>query len=347
MDKFAFLLHPLGMQDVYNFAPESMHRNSELVKAIMKKWMPPFPVKRFRITSLTGREIEGVVISVPLLPEQFFDSDQRQCLEKILAAGRMAEEMDAKLLGLGALTAVVGGNGKFVADKLSIGVTTGNSYTVAISVQQLLAAAREMSIPRETARLTIVGATGSIGRACARLLAPFVAHLTLVARQISPLKLLGRDIAETWGRSVTLETDARKSVQNADLVLLATSATGMIIDVGDIKPGAVVANVAKPDNIDLLQRFKRPDVLMFDAGFVGCPEKRVVEVFNKNFPYVAGIDSQEVFGCFAETIILAFEEQFNDYSLGRDLDPLKIKAIAEAGLKHGFFVPELAPRLIS
>lgn len=342
MDRFAFLLHPLSIQDVYDYAPQVKHRDPELVKAIMKKWMPPFPIKRFEITSPTGRQIEGLVILVPLLPEQFLEPDQGLCLEKVLAAGRMAEEMGAKLLGLGAFTAVIGRNGKVMADRIEIGVTTGNSYTAAIAVESLLTAAREMDIRPETAKLTIVGATGSTGSACARLLSPLVASVTLVAKQIESLKRLSREISEILNEHVIVETDLRKAVRDADLILLATTAPGTILDLDDVKPGAVVADVSKPHNVDFDQRFKRRDVLLIDAGLVCCPEKRVIEVIDRNFPYVPGIDSERIFSCFAETMILAFDGHFGDYSIGRHLDLAQVKEVTEAGAKHGFSIQKVA-----
>lgn len=341
MDTFAFLIHPLVMQDVYDYAPEVAHRDPKLVKAIMKKWLPPFPIKRFEITSLIGRQIEGLVILVPLLPEQFLEPDQGLCLEKVLAAGRMAEEMGAKLLGLGALTAVVGRNGKVIADRMDIGVTTGNSYTAAVAVESLLEAAREMDIRPETAKLTIVGATGSIGSACARLLSPLVATVTLVARQIESLKRLSQEIGETLNPYVVVEADLRKAVRDADLILLATTAPGAILDVDDVRPGAVVADVSKPHNVDFDQRFGGRDVLLIDAGLVCCPEKRVIEVIDRRFPYVPGIDSERIFSCFAETMILAFEGHFEDYSIGRHLDLSQVREVAEAGAKHGFSIQKV------
>ena len=341
MDRFAFLVHPLSMQDVYDYAPQVRQRNPEVVRAIMKKWMPPFPIKRFEITSITGRRIEGLVILVYLLPEQFLEPDQSLCLEKVLAAARMAEEMGAQLLGLGALTAVIGRNGQMIAERMSIGVTTGNSYTAAVAVETLLAAAREIDIRPERANLTIVGATGSVGSACTRLLAPLVASVTLVARQVETLKRLRREISETLNQQVVVEADLRKAVRDADLILLATSAPGTILDLDDVKPGAVVANVAKPDNVDFDQGFKRPDVLLIDAGLVYCPKKRMIEVIDRHFPYVAGIDSEKIFACFAETMILTFEGRFGDFSIGRHLDLSQVKAVAEAGARHGFSIQKI------
>jgi len=61
--------------------------------------------------------------------------------------------------------------------QLAIGVTTGNSLTAATAVEGALAAATRMDIDPARARVAVLGATGSIGAVCCRLLAPQVAGL--------------------------------------------------------------------------------------------------------------------------------------------------------------------------
>lgn len=336
MGPFAFLLHPLKIQDVYQFAPEAREKSPELVRALMERWIPPFPVKRIEVTSTTGKTIEGVLICVPLLPDQFVRSDQHLVQDKILQAGEMAQAMGAKLIGLGGFTGVVGRNGVGFAEQLEVGVTTGNCYAAAVAVESTVAGARSMGISLKEAKLAVVGATGSIGRACSRLLAGQVSRLTLVARHAGSLKALAGELSRERNRSVGVETDIQRAVRDADLVLLATSAPGSILDLQDVKPGSVIVNVAKPDNVDFQQASQRPDVLVVDGGSVLCPGKRLVEVMDHRFPYTEGIDSEKVFSCFAETIILALEGWFEDYSLGRDLELDRIQDVYRLGQRHGF-----------
>jgi len=42
-----------------------------------------------------------------------------------------------------------------------------------------------------------------------------------------------------------------------------------------------------------------------------------------------------VFACMAETIVLALEGRFEEYTIGRDIDWKKVKEIYKLGLKHG------------
>lgn len=301
----------------------------------MREWMPPRPIKRLEIRSPTGKRVHGVILLVYLLPEQFLDGDQRKSVQKVLAAAQMAQKMGAKIIGLGAFNAVIGRNGMLLADQIETGVTTGNCYTAGIAADTLLAKARSVGIPVESAHLAIIGATGSVGSTCARLLAPKVGQISMVARNLTSLRHLAAELSPRL-LPVKIGTNIPEMIGNPDLILLATTALGPIINLEDVKPGAIVADVSKPDNVDTTQQERRPEVFFLDAGIVKSPPKRVVEVFDRHFPYVAGIDGDRIFSCFAETIILACEGHFKDHSLGRKLDLSAVRNLMEAGKRHGF-----------
>jgi len=78
---------------------------------------------------------------------------------------------------LGAFTGVVGDGGVTINERAPIPVTTGNSLTIAAGVRSLLRGAAEMEIEPRDATAVVIGATGSIGGACAQLLAPSVGRL--------------------------------------------------------------------------------------------------------------------------------------------------------------------------
>jgi len=88
----------------------------------------------------------------------------------------------------------------------------------------------------------VVGATGSIGSVCARLLAQAVGDVVLVSIEPERLVELERTIlAETPGARVVTALSADELLGECDLVVTATSAFGQrILDVSRCKPGAVV-----------------------------------------------------------------------------------------------------------
>ena len=117
-------------------------------------------------------------------------------------------------------------------------------------------------------RAVVVGATGSIGAASVRLLAKEVKHITLVARHMGPLEELAQELIEQNHCEVAVSQDIRTSLQEADIVITVTSALDFLIEPGDLKPGAVVCDVARPRNVSREVSLQRNDVLVIEGGHI-------------------------------------------------------------------------------
>src|SRR5215208_3258685 len=189
-DTFAFIIHPIQIKkDVARKFPLLGKILSEPQINFFSRFFPPVylsEVEGIRSAS-TGRELKGWLIACPFTPPTMMSLPVETVYKKIVACGQMAEELGAKILGLGAYTSVVGDAGKTIGERLDIPVTTGDSYTVTMAVEALREAARVMDLPMREATVAVVGATGAIGKTCAQLLAGESAQLVLVGRQIEPL----------------------------------------------------------------------------------------------------------------------------------------------------------------
>ncbi|MBC7346723.1 MAG: shikimate dehydrogenase, partial [Clostridia bacterium] len=206
MDTFAFMIHPLDARDVarkYRLAAKLPPR---LVERLLC-WLPP--VNTAHITGVRSpyNEIEGWFVGCPLTSRQMLSLPLEYVLQRIVQTGRLAERLGAKILGLGAMTSVVGDAGISVAKQLNIPVTTGNSYTVATAVQGTREAARLMGVELARAHVAVVGATGSIGAVCARLLAREAGRLTLIGRQPDKLERLAHTILHESGLAAALSNN--------------------------------------------------------------------------------------------------------------------------------------------
>jgi predicted amino acid dehydrogenase len=88
----------------------------------------------------------------------------------------MARKLGAQIMGLGAFTKVVGDAGVTVAKRAPLPITTGNSYSASVRCGRRTtrccawAAAAAQGKERVKFKAMVVGATGAIGSACARLL---------------------------------------------------------------------------------------------------------------------------------------------------------------------------------
>jgi predicted amino acid dehydrogenase len=186
-----------------------------------------------------------------------------------------------------------------------------------------------MGIDLPAARAAILGATGSIGRACALLLAPQVASLSLVGRRADALETLAGEVAPQAHSDPELFTEVAAGLQGADIVIAVTSALDAIIGPGDVKPGAVVCDVARPRNASRALAERRDDVLVIDGGAVAVPGE--VD-FGFDFGFPPGL----AYACMAETMILALESRFEDYSLGPEMRLEQVQEMGALARKHGF-----------
>jgi len=198
----------------------------------------------------TGREIEGWLLACSFTARQMVRLPPQTVYKKIVRTGRLAQRLGARILGLGAFASVVGDGGVTIARHLNIPVTTGHSLTVAVVVETLLEAARCRGIRPALTTAAVVGATGSIGSACAELLAPMVAELVLIGRRESRLAQV-RARVETAGARLVRTSTRVEDIREARLVLSATSAAKPIIQPQHLKHGAVVCDVALPQDVSL------------------------------------------------------------------------------------------------
>jgi predicted amino acid dehydrogenase len=132
VEKFAFIIHPLdAKRDIARKFPIAKLFPEKTIEWAMKH-KDPFVVSHITgIRSATGAEAEGWFIGCPLTPRQLLELPIDFVWSKLIKAGKMAEELGAGIIGLGAFTSVVGDGGITISKNLDIAVTTGNSYTTA------------------------------------------------------------------------------------------------------------------------------------------------------------------------------------------------------------------------
>ena len=113
-----------------------------------------------------------------------------------------------------------------------------------------------------------------------------------------------------------------------DMIVTATSGAGKkVLDIMKVKPGCVITDVARPLDLPPEEVAKRPDVLVIESGEIQLPG----EVHMKNIGLPKGV----AYACLAETIVLALEGRFENFTVGRGIEWEKVREIYKLGLKHG------------
>lgn len=340
INRFAFVIHPLSVKFIHQhpafrwtrFLPDS------LVEAAAA-YMYPMPISRITggQSPTTGQRIEGYLFSLAATPRQMMRHDERFTYDRLKKAAHMAERKGARIMGLGAFTSVVGDAGITVAHEADIAITSGNSLTVAATLEAAKQAVINMGATDLTkGKVMIIGATGSIGSVCSRLLAQAIYDVVLVSIEPERLIDLKRTIqAETPGAKVAIATRPDELIGECDLIVTATSAFGQrIVDITKCKPGAVICDVARPPDIGPEEAALRPDVLVIESGEVLIPG-------DIDFGYNIGLPPKTAYACLAETALLAMDGRFEDYTLGRNISVERVKEIYRLFKKHQFQIADL------
>ena len=330
-DTFAFIIHPIQIKkDVARKFPLLGKILTEGQINYFSRYFPPVylsEVKGVR-SAETGRELRGWLLACPYTPPTMLRLPVEMVYDKIVACGRMAEKLGAGILGLGAYTSVVGDAGVTIAERLDIPVTTGDSLTVSMAVEAVQAAARAMDIRVNEATVAVVGASGAIGRACAELFAPECGQLVLVGRRDDALEPVA-EACRARGAQVTAATDMQ-AIYPADLILTVTSAVHAVIEPEHLKAGAVVCDVARPRDVSRRVADVRDDVLVIEGGMVEVPGDP------PDFGFDFGFPPCHSYACMAETMALALERRFEDYTLGKDIRVPQVQEIGSIARRHGF-----------
>lgn len=331
MDSFAFIIHPISVKrDVQRKYPFLGRILTERQIEFFSQYFPPVYLSEIEgiASAATGRQVKGWFIACPFTPRQMLELPEARVYDKIVQTGRMAEKLGAQILGLGAFTSVVGDAGVSIADRLAVPVTTGDSYTIAIAVESIQRAAELMGISVGGASVAVVGATGAIGQVCAELLSEQTAHLTLIGRRVDALEEL-RARLQVGGRAeIAVATDMSPLVES-DLILTVTSAVHAVIQPEHLRPGSVVCDVARPRDVSAMVAAARDDIFVIDGGMVDVPGP--VD-FHFNFGFPPG----KAYACMAETMALALEGRFEDYTLGKQITRQRVDEISAIAKKHGF-----------
>lgn len=341
-NRFAFVIHPLSqeyfkkvkpIEMLSQVSPPVMMNSLERIMA----YAPPFVYSKVEgIESPTGVKAEGWLISVGGTPKEIMRHDPEFTYRRLLDAASMAKRLGAQIMGLGAFTKVVGDAGVTVAKRAPLPITTGNSY----SASGALWAAHDamlrlglLPLPKGKGRVAfkamVVGATGAIGSVCARLMARVAQEVYLVSPEPAKLLALKESILkDSPDARVFLSAHADKDIAEMDMIVTATSGAGKkVLDIMRVKPGCVITDVARPLDLPPAEVAKRPDVLVIESGEIQLPGN----VQMKNIGLPPGV----AYACLAETIVLALEGRFENFTVGRAIEWEKVREIYQLGLKHG------------
>ncbi|MBL8067317.1 MAG: shikimate dehydrogenase [Armatimonadetes bacterium] len=321
--KFAFLIHPLEPADMRRKYPFFRPFSDRMIERILLMMKPKIAGRITGIQSPDGKRTEGIFIGVALTPKMFMELPLETVYRKLEMAVELAKREGCGIVGFGAFTSVVGDGGTTIHDRTGFPITTGNSYTVATAIEGTLDACNRVGIDRKQATLAVVGATGSIGRACAEVMAPEFGHVILVGRDLPRTKAVA---AEIPGAEATTDLEA---IKMADVLVTVTSSDAELIQPEHLKQGAIICDVARPRDVSVRVGRERPDVLAIEGGVIEVPGN-----FQSTFDF--GFPPGTAYACMSETFMLALEDRAECFTLGKSVSSEQVRESQEMAKRLGF-----------
>lgn len=330
MATFGFIVHPINIEQLKTIWPLTKIMPDFMIKSFLKK-LSPFKVSHIKnIRSKQGIIIDGYLVSCPLLPRQMLEMKEELVIDRIIAAGRIAENLGAQIIGLGGYTSIVGDKGYTIAKNLKAAVTSGNSFTAWSVFEAVSMMSRIKNTDLAKATVVIIGATGSIGSLCARKLSYYTPRIIITARHKEKLERLKETILHLNSIDVVIENDVHKAVKDADIVITTTSVPEALLSPEELKTNAIVCDVSVPKNI-VWKNGQRPDVTIIEGGIIKLP-------YPVDFGVNTGLPENMIYACLSETMLLTFEERFTGYSLGDNINLNNLEEISAMAMRHGFEV---------
>ncbi len=340
VNRFAYLIHPLSQKHlkkvkaiemISSFAPQSMN----IVEKLMA-YSPPFVYSRVRgIKSPTGVEAEGWLISIGETIDEMQNHPPEFTTAKIMKAAEKAKRLGAQIMGIAMLPKGMHGTSLEVGKYAALPITTGNSYTASTALWAAADAVRQMGLTQLKnnkvlkANAMVIGATGDVGAICSRLLATAFESVYIVSRNMAKLLTL-QEIIHQEKPNVKLHASTRadRHLDDMDVVVIASAGAKKSMDIMRVKPGCVITDITRPMIFSQKDVAKRPDVLVITGGEIRLPGE-AIEMKDINLPH--GV----AYAGLAETIILALEGRFEDFTKGSNTEWEKVKEIYKLGIKHG------------
>lgn len=334
-NQFAFVVHPLNLSDVFRIKAFRWLRN--LPPALLEMalaQLPPIHVSRTSvITTPDGKQTKGSFYGMIMTPRMMMRLPEERIYSDLLKIAKLAKQRSIGIMGLGAFTSVVGDAGITVEKRSPIPVTSGNSLTIWATVETAKRACKQMGIKLADSSVMVVGATGSIGKAITRMLAPHVGKMVIVSRRPERVLEFTREIQSVCS-DVSSGTSVDSFIREMDLIITTTTDPDGVIDVMKLKPGCVVLDVAMPPDVSKEQADRRDDVLIIESGEIRIPG-------DVDWGVNLGLPPNIAYACLAETILLAITGRFESFTLGRELKIEKIKEIGDLAIENGFDLSEI------
>lgn len=328
MRRFAFIIHPLETEDYFSKFPIVRKMPKKIVEKAFR-YGPPLKLSEITKIESANKNVEGFLLACPLTTGQILNLPSKIVHKKISEAINLSIKMGAELVGLGGHLALLAERDtEEILEYSTIPVLNGRNYYIVAALGKALKIADQVQLDLASAQIAIIGANSIIGSLTTQILASKSNYITLVAEHNVDLTKLTRKIMYEQGIALKISRDIHNVIKNNDIIILASSVDKTVINPHNIKEKAIIVDLLRQEEILMEVKSKRNDLIVVEEENIRIPE-------HMNFNFEFHLPKDLVCASMSETMILALENKYNNYTLGKTLDMSGISEISKMARKHG------------
>lgn len=277
---------------------------------------------REKIWSVAGIEAEGYFFSRRL--------NESAAMDRLLEIEDFSLKAGAGILGVDTLEDISGLRWEAVCAKLKIPVTSGKSLVAWSAYESIYRMARLKRIELRNTSVAVTGIGDTAAVLCCKKLSGIVKRLAIFDQDKDKLKRL-RDqvlVLNPGCELITADT-LNVAVKGADIILASGNLQEEFLCLDAVNPGGIICHILNPGMPQRKKDTLRRGCSVISAGLIKLPKLN-------NFRLVKGLAQNIVFASMAETMLLAIESKFTDYSGNEDTNVEKMEEIADIATRHGF-----------
>lgn len=322
--RFAFLVHPLT--DLHRRVIAARTRRWKLLRGLRDGTDPRDVAMLCRLRLATPQgPVEGVVLSVPMLPDQILQDQESALKGMIRAVAISGGGVDA--VGLGSLLAVAAGRGTALQQAIWQPVTTGGAATAWAAAENARSVAEDLGLwPRGP--IAVLGFGGAVGAAVAERL------LSMGARDLH-VDAVGPHLKRAERLGLTAFPEPRLAAASCRVVVGASS-TGGILSSSDLERGVVLLDVALPPTLSDHMSAKRHGIDVLAGEALSLPSTYQRDGWGHFYHLLAGYGPRHIFACVVEPLVMALQGRKEPFSQGRRITAESVDAVGRGALAAGF-----------
>jgi acetylornithine/succinyldiaminopimelate/putrescine aminotransferase/predicted amino acid dehydrogenase len=328
----AWLCHMIDADDLLSVEPGieafSFEQREQLLQR-MTSFTAPVVMSSVEVSANSGESVRLYPIMLPFtsrMARNWIETQDFAWARHLIdGALGVAASLGCQLTALGQYTSILTRNGKSISPS-EMAIASGNSYTVALTLQAIQQAIEELGLDSAGCTLAVIGGVGNIGQICAKLLAPGFQRTLIVSGKRPRSMARAAELVHSLPRAKLVEID---ECRGAEVMLCAVSSPEPILQPAMLDSTRVLCDVSVPSAIDYKLVSELPSIRFVTGGLAKLPGGEDLDI--AGFPLPVG----QTFGCMAEALLLGLAGHWTREFTG-SVTEAKIEVLEALGLQYGF-----------